>query len=33
LLYAPANGKPQITLGYISKEKIEKTIKEVLLTR
>jgi thioredoxin 1 len=31
LLYIPAKGKPQVTLGYISKETIVKTIEEVLL--
>ena len=31
LLYIPAKGKPQVTLGFIPKETIVKTIKEVLL--
>jgi thioredoxin len=30
LLYVPAKGNPQVTLGYIPKESIVKTIKEVL---
>jgi thioredoxin len=30
LLYIPAKGKPQVTLGYIPKESIVKTINEVL---
>ena len=32
LLYIPAKGKPQVTLGFIPKEQIVKTIKEILLT-
>jgi thioredoxin 1 len=32
LLYIPANGKPQITLGAIPKETLVKTIDEILLT-
>jgi thioredoxin 1 len=31
LLYIPAEGKPQVTLGYIPKEYIVKTINEILL--
>jgi thioredoxin len=30
LLYIPAKGKPRVTLGYIPKETIVKTIEEVL---
>jgi thioredoxin 1 len=30
LLYVPAKGQPQVTLGYISKERIKETIKNVL---
>ncbi len=33
LLYIPTTGNPKVTLGYIPKEKIVKTIKEVLLTK
>jgi thioredoxin 1 len=33
LLYVPAKGKPQVTLGMIPKNEIVKTINEVLLTR
>jgi thioredoxin 1 len=33
LLYVPANGRPQATLGSIPKETIIKTINKVLLTR
>jgi thioredoxin len=33
LLYIPAKGSPKVTLGYIPKETIVKTINEVLLTR
>jgi thioredoxin 1 len=33
LLYIPAKGAPKVTLGYIPKETIVKTINEVLLTR
>jgi thioredoxin 1 len=32
LLYIPANGKPQVTLGFIPKETIIKTINEILVT-
>jgi thioredoxin 1 len=32
LLYIPAKGKPQVTLGMLPKEQIVKTIKEILLT-
>ncbi len=32
LLYIPVNGKPQITVGFIPKEKLEKEIKEILLS-
>jgi thioredoxin 1 len=32
LLYIPAKGKPLVTLGFIPKEQIVKTIKEILLT-
>lgn len=32
LLYIPAKGKPQVTLGLIPKEQIVKAIKEILLT-
>ena len=31
LLYIPAKGKPQVTLGYIPKDTIVKTIEQVLL--
>jgi thioredoxin 1 len=33
LLYIPVNGQPQVTLGFIPKEKIIKTIQEILLTK
>ncbi len=33
LLYIPLTGQPKVTLGYIPKEKLLKTIKEVLLTK
>src|SRR5664279_2372448 len=33
LLYIPTKGNPKVTLGYIPKDKIVKTIKEVLLTK
>jgi len=33
LLFIPAKGQPHITLGYIPKENIVKTINEVLLTK
>jgi len=33
LLYIPAKGNPKVTLGYITKEKIVKTINEVLLIK
>jgi len=33
LLYIPAKGKPQVTLGLIPKEQIVKTINEILLTK
>ena len=32
LLYIPAKGKPQVTLGLIPKEQIVKTVNEILLT-
>ena len=33
LLFIPTVGQPKVTLGYIPKEKLLKTIKEVLLTK
>lgn len=33
LLYIPSTGQPKVTLGYIPKEKLLKTINEVLLTK
>ena len=33
LLYIPAKGKPQVTLGMIPKETIVKNINEILLTK
>jgi len=33
LLYIPANGKPQVTLGLIPKETITEKINEILLTK
>jgi len=33
LLYIPATGNPQVTIGYIPKETIIKKISEVLLTK
>jgi|BarGraIncu00222A_1022003.scaffolds.fasta_scaffold10151_2 thioredoxin len=33
LLYIPTKGNPKVTLGFIPKDKIVKTIKEVLLTK
>ena len=33
LLYIPAKGKPQVTLGMIPKETILKNINEILLTK
>lgn len=33
LLYIPSTGQPKVTLGYIPKDKLLKTIKEVLLTK
>ena len=33
LLYIPAKGKPQITLGAVPRETIVKAIDEILLTR
>jgi thioredoxin len=33
LLYIPAKGRPQVTLGYLPKENIVRTINEILLTK
>jgi thioredoxin len=33
LLYIPAKGRPQITLGYVPKENIVKAINEILLIK